>query len=145
MCPGRTAPASTASVGDDQVCRHAREKARGDQVEAERVMAVAAHAGPDLTDHMRDRAAGEGLEQQLQRTGVDLVADDRAEERGPAADQAGAAEPGPGWPRAAERAADAEALARVVPPEADDQHGGQADRAGLRRDTDREPLGEVVQ
>src|SRR6266851_1562314 len=110
----RPAYASTASVGDDQVGRHAREEAGCDQVEAEGVMPVAAHTGPDLADHIQDRSAGERVEQQLEWTGVDLVADDRSEERGPAADQAGPPQPGPRGPRAAERADDAEALGRVV-------------------------------
>ena len=76
---------------------------------------------------------------------MDLVADDRAEERRPAADQAGEPEPAPRRAHAAERADDAEPLGRVVQAEADDQDGREADRAGLGRDADREALGEVVQ
>ena len=108
-------------------------------------MAVAAHAVPDLADHVEDRAAGDGVEGELERLGGDVVADHRAEEGRAAADQAREPEPAPGGRDVAERPDDPKALGGVVQREADDQHGGQADLAGARGDADRQALGEVVQ
>jgi uncharacterized membrane protein len=134
-----------ASVGDDEVGAHADEETRRDQIEAEDAVPVAAHGRPDLPDHVQDRAARERVEEQLERLRVDLVADDRPQHRRSAGHEARHAEPLPGGVRAAQRPHDAEALGRVVQPEADDQHGREPDRAGLGRHPDREPLGEVVQ
>ena len=61
------AGALPAAVGDDQIGGHADEKARGDQIEAKRAIPVTAHPGPDLTDHVKDRAAGERVEEELER------------------------------------------------------------------------------
>ena len=92
-------------------------------------MAVAPHAGPDLADHVQNRAARERVEAELERVRVDLVADQRADERRTAADQSGESEPRPRRAHAAEGADDPEALGRVVQTEADDQHRRKADRA----------------
>src|SRR5487761_120057 len=72
------------AVGDDQVRRHTQQKPGGQHPQPERTVAVAAHAVPDLTDHVQHGAARERVEQQLERARVDLVADERAEERRPA-------------------------------------------------------------
>src|SRR4051794_33267792 len=141
-----TGPArSAAAVGDDEVGHDPGREAAREQDEPELAVAVAPHAVPDLTDDVEDRAARDRVEGELERLGADAVADHRADEGGAAADQAGEREPAPRGPDVAERADDAEALRRVVEREADDQHGGEADLPGLRRDADGEPLGEVVQ
>ena len=75
------------------------------------------------------------------------LADERADEGGPAADEARAAR---GTPRSAfalgrDRRDDAEALGRVVEPEPDDEQQRQADLAGRGGLPDGEALGEVVE
>src|SRR4051794_4279851 len=124
---------SAAAVDDDEVGHDPGGEAAGEEDEPELAMAVAAHAVPDLTDDVEDRAAGDGVEGQLERRGAHAVADHRAGEGGAAADQAGEREPAPRGAHVAQRADDAEALRRVVQREADDQDGGEPDLAGLRR------------
>ena len=50
-------------------------------------MSEASHADPDLADDVENRAAGEAVEAEFERVGVDLVADDRFKERRSAADE----------------------------------------------------------
>src|SRR5262249_44227268 len=111
-----------AAVGHDQVGRDSGEEPDGHERQAERVEAVAADAGPDLADHVEDRPAGERVEAELERIGVHLVTDHRADERGSATHEPGEAEPGPARPHAAERAHDPEALGGVVEGAAGHQH-----------------------
>jgi hypothetical protein len=92
-----------AAVGDDEVGGDTEEEPGGEHVEAEGAVSVAAHGGPDLADHVEDRAACERLEGELERVGVDLVADDGAYERRAGAHQAGGCQPFPGGPHASER------------------------------------------
>ena len=108
-------------------------------------MAVAADRVQDLTDHVEDGTAGEGVERELERLRCDLVADHAPDERRTTADEACERKPAPRGRDRAERADDAESLGRVVQREADDQHGREADLAGTGRHADRKALGEVVQ
>src|SRR5215212_10236318 len=127
-----------AAVHDDEVRQHPGREPRGEEKQAELAVAVAAHAVPDLTDHVEDRAAGQRVEGELERIRGDVVADHRSEEGGRAADQAGQAQPTPGRLHVAERPHDPEALCRVVQGEADDQDRGKPDLPRLRRHADRQ-------
>jgi two-component system OmpR family sensor kinase len=86
---------SAAAVGHDEVGQYARKESSGEQVEAERVMSVATHTGPDLADHVQNRTAGQRVESQLERMGVNLVADECSQQRRAAPDQAREREPSP--------------------------------------------------
>src|SRR3954452_10774969 len=86
---------SAAAVDDDQVGQDAGGEPAREQDEPELAVAVAAHAVPDLADHIEDRPARDGVEGELERLGADAVADQRAEEGRAAADEAGEREPAP--------------------------------------------------
>src|SRR4051794_3562045 len=93
---------SAAAVDDDQVGEHPGGEARGQHDEPELAVAVPAHAVPDLTDHVEDRSAREGVEDELERVGGDVVPDHRAKEGGCTADQAHQREPAPRRPHVPE-------------------------------------------
>src|SRR5581483_6161019 len=86
-------------------------------------------------------------EERGERRAHPRLADDRADEGRPAADQAHRTEEAPARQLrlARHRADDPEALGRVVQAEADDQDDREADLAGRGRLADREPLAEVVE
>ena len=56
-----------AAVGDDQIGADSRQEACCDQVQAEHAVAVAAHARPDLADHVQHRSPRQRVEEQLER------------------------------------------------------------------------------
>src|SRR5690348_2127385 len=77
------------AVRDDHLGGHAQEDPRADHQQAELPVAELAHRAPDLADHVEDGARGDRVEEKLERLGGDVVADDRAEEDGTPADEAG--------------------------------------------------------
>src|SRR5947208_7320364 len=134
----------TAAVSDDQIRDYPDHEARADHQQTELAVAVAAHPGPYLADHVQDRPAGGGVEGELQRPAGHAISDDRAEERGPTANEAGQAQPRPRRSDVTQRANNPESLCGVVQGKADDQNRREGDCAGPGRDTDRPALGEAV-
>ena len=111
-------------------------------------LAAVAPADAQQLDHdVQDRAGGERQEGNRDGLADPGLAEQRAEERRRAADEADQPEEAPARPLFAtrERSDDAEALRGVVQPKTDDQDEREAQLPARRRLADREALGEVVQ
>src|SRR6266446_5078795 len=109
-------------------------------------MAVLAVHGEQLADDVEDRAGRDGEEDDADGVARPGLADDRAEERRGAADEAEEREqlPARADPLPRQRTADAEPLGRVVQAEADDERDREADLARGGGLADGEALTEVV-
>src|SRR6478672_2933164 len=86
-----------AAIGDNEVGGHADEEPEREQPEAQLAMPEAAHGVPELADEVEDRAAGDGVAEQLHRRGADVVAPQRAEERRPPGHKPRDDHPAPRW------------------------------------------------
>src|SRR5439155_27367180 len=99
----RTERCSAAAVDHDHVGRHADQEAERQKAQAELPVAEAPHGAPGLADHVADRAARDGVEDELERLRAADVAHDRADEGWAPADQSGGEPPAPRGLGAAQR------------------------------------------
>src|SRR3954471_11511359 len=138
----------TSDAGDsyDEVGTEAEDEAEDETPRDELARADPAEYGEQLDDDVEDRAAGDGEKADFEEVVDERMADEGADERRPAVDQAEHEQEAPARARTdrGKRCDDAEALGGVVQAEPDDEQGGERDLAVGCGLADGEAFGEVV-